>query len=107
MLQRMKSLPFVPVDDIGYAWEVLKPTIPSDMADYTQYYASTWIGTRTRPELNFTPVPKPVPPVKSGTGTGTRLCHRYQHRYQALSQVPEPEPLPEPVKWEYDHNFCT
>ena len=27
----------VPVDDIGYAWEVLKPTIPSDMAGYTQF----------------------------------------------------------------------
>ena len=45
VFQRMKSPPFVPVDDIGYAWEVLKPTIPSDMDDYTQYYESTWIGT--------------------------------------------------------------
>ena len=49
MFQRMKSLPFVPVDDIGYAWEVLKLTIPSDMADYTQYYESTWIGTPNSP----------------------------------------------------------
>ena len=58
---------------------------------------------RTRPELNFAPVPEPVPEllVKSGTGTGTgiRLCHQYC----TLSLVPEL--LPEPVKWEYDHNF--
>ena len=25
--------------------EVLKPTIPCDMADFTQYYGSIWIGT--------------------------------------------------------------
>ena len=39
------------------------------------------IWSRTRPELNFAPVPDP--PAKSGTGT--KLCHRY--RYQALSLV--------------------
>ena len=49
MFQRMKSLPFVPVDYIGFAWEVLKPTIPSDMADYTQHYESAWIGTTKSP----------------------------------------------------------
>ena len=47
--QRIKSLPFVPVYDISYAWEVLKPTIPSDMADFSQYYESTWIGTPDSP----------------------------------------------------------
>ena len=45
MFQRIKPLPFVPVDDFSYAWEVLKPTIPSDVADFTQYYESTRIGT--------------------------------------------------------------
>ena len=29
--------------------EVLKPTIPSDMADFTQYYESTWIETPGSP----------------------------------------------------------
>ena len=51
-------------------------------------FCSEVVRTRTRPELNFAPVPEPVPesPVKSGTGPGTRLCHRY--RYQALSLEP-------------------
>ena len=49
MFQRIKSLPFVLVDGIGYALEVTKPTIPSDMADYTQYYESTWIGNVNSP----------------------------------------------------------
>ena len=51
MFQRMESLLFVPVDDIGYAWEVLNPTIPSDMADYTKYYELTWIGTLNSPTM--------------------------------------------------------
>ena len=59
------------------------------------------IQIRTRPELNFAPVPEPVPepPVQpvpvpelvpvpgsvTSTGTGTMFCHRYPNRYQALS----------------------
>ena len=37
-------------------------------------------STRTRPELNFAPVPES--PVKSGTGT--RLCHWYLSRKCAI-----------------------
>ena len=47
--QRIKPLPFVPEDDISSAWEVLKPTIPCEMANLTQYYESTWIGTPDSP----------------------------------------------------------
>ena len=46
---------------------------------------------RTRPELNFAPVPEP--PVKSGT----RLFHRYRDRYKALSPVPGSVTGPEPI----------
>ena len=48
------------------------------------------VGIRTRPELNFVPVPDP--PVLSGirTGSCTRLCHQNRNWYQAL--LPEPVP---------------
>ena len=49
--QLIKSLPFVPVDDISCAWEVLKPTILFDMADFTQYCELTWIGTSNMLEV--------------------------------------------------------
>ena len=42
-------------------------------------------GTKTRPELNFAPVPEPEPPAKSGTGNGTRLCHPSPVRNLVLS----------------------
>ena len=49
-------------------------------------YGISSVPGRTRPEMNFVPVPEPVPesPVKSSTrpGTGTG--------YQALSPVPVP-----------------
>ena len=52
--QRIKSLPFVPVDDISCACEVLKPAIPSDNSDFTQHCESTWIGTPNSP-VKFDP----------------------------------------------------
>ena len=54
----------------------LRNQIPHSLQPHTQLY----LTIRTRPELNFAPVPEPL--VKSGTGTrtGTRLCHRDRDR---------------------------
>ena len=40
---------------------------------------------RTRPEINFAPVPEP--PVKFGTETGTRLCHWYLPNKMCLENL--------------------
>ena len=49
--QMMGAIPFVPIDDVDMVWRLLKPTLPSDMASFIQYYESTWIGTSSTPPL--------------------------------------------------------
>ena len=39
------ALPFVPLGDVEMAWRHLKPTIPDDMAPFTSYFETTWMGT--------------------------------------------------------------
>ena len=34
----------VPVGKTDMAWRYLKPTLPSDMAQFTSYFKNTWIG---------------------------------------------------------------
>ena len=47
-VQRIGALPFVPEEDLDYAWDTLKPTIPNDMDDFVRYFESTWMGTAAR-----------------------------------------------------------
>ena len=45
----MGALPFVPLGDLDLAWRLLKPTIPSDMEEFTTYFENTWVGTSAKP----------------------------------------------------------
>ena len=41
----MGAIAFVPVYDVPRVWRYVKPLLPADMATFSAYYESTWIGT--------------------------------------------------------------
>ena len=47
--QRIGALPFIPPEDVHYALQTLRPTLPADMDAFTLYFESTWMGTPNRP----------------------------------------------------------
>ena len=49
--KRIGALPFIPPEDVDFAWQTLRPTIPADMDSFTRYFESTWMGTPNRPAL--------------------------------------------------------
>ena len=43
----MGAIAFVDLGDVLDTWALLKPTLPSEMEDFADYYERTWIGTDT------------------------------------------------------------
>ena len=39
------AIAFVSEEDIDHTWRLLKPLLPPNMIDFTQYYEAAWIGT--------------------------------------------------------------
>ena len=49
----MKCVQQIPVDpgSVDQVWSLLKPTLPSDMAEFIAYYERTWIGSSSTDPL--------------------------------------------------------
>ncbi len=43
----ISALPFVPDDDVLYAWQQLRPQLPSDLHAFAAYIEYTWVGSRS------------------------------------------------------------
>ena len=43
--KQIGALPFVCPGSVEHLWSLLKPNIPSDMAEFVDYFERTWIGT--------------------------------------------------------------
>ena len=39
--KRIGALPFIPPEDVDFAWQTLRPTIPADMDSFIHYFEST------------------------------------------------------------------
>ena len=51
----MKCVQQIPVDpgSVDQVWSLLKPTLPSDMAEFIAYYERTWIGSSSTDPLSI------------------------------------------------------
>ncbi len=47
----MSALPFVPEDDVLYAWQQLRPQLPYDLHAFAAYIDYTWVGSRSSSSL--------------------------------------------------------
>ena len=45
------AFPFLPEDQIDFAWRQIYPLIPADMSSFADYFERTWIGTSARSPL--------------------------------------------------------
>lgn len=52
--QQIGALAFVHLGDVEESWQLLKPTLPSSMDSFAEYYERTWVGTSSSPPL-FSP----------------------------------------------------
>ena len=48
---KMGAIAFVPEHEVDRVWRYLKPLLPADMASFTSYFETTWIGSSSRPPL--------------------------------------------------------
>ena len=52
--QMIGAIAFVDLGDVLDTWTLLKPTLPSEMEAFAEYYERTWVGTDTTSPL-FSP----------------------------------------------------
>ena len=49
--KQIGALPFICPGSVEHVWSLLKPNIPSDMAEFVDYFERTWIGTSSTSPL--------------------------------------------------------
>jgi hypothetical protein len=45
--EMISALPFVPEDDVLYAWQQLRSLLPSDLDAFAAYIEYTWVDSRS------------------------------------------------------------
>ena len=88
--QRIGALPFIPSEDMDYAWQTLRPTLPADMDSFTRYFESTWMGTPNRAAVFDPLIWNQYDCCLAGLPRSSNLAEWWHNGFRSLVQCTNP-----------------